>query len=98
MHWFNQKEKTSEETNTLEAVAHPCELIVYNDDVNTFDWVIESLIEVCSHTPEQAEQCSIIIHYKGKAAVKNGPEEVLEPMKNELLNRGIDASVEQMVD
>ena len=94
---FSYQEKTSEDTSVLEQVDLACELIVYNDEVNTFDWVIESLIDVCKHTPEQAEQCSIIIHYKGKATVKNGVYEELDPLKNELLNRGIDASIEQVV-
>lgn len=58
------------ETDVLTDVIDPCSLIVWNDDVNTFDWVIETLIEVCGHTQEQAEQCAWIIHTKGKYAVK----------------------------
>lgn len=69
------------------------ELIVYNDDVNTFEFVIETLIEVCDHTPEQAEQCTLIIHYKGKCAVKSGDYDLLEPMCSEILRRGITASI-----
>lgn len=68
-------------------------LIVFNDDVNTFDHVIDTLIEVCAHTQEQAEQCTIIIHYKGKCAVKNGSWEELVPMRNEICRRGISAEV-----
>lgn len=69
-------------------------LVVYNDDVNTFDWVIESLMAVCKHTYEQASQCSMFIHFKGKYAVKHGGEIELIPMKDALLDRGISASVE----
>lgn len=69
------------------------ELIVFNDDVNTFDHVIKALIEVCKHTAEQAEQCTLIIHYKGKCGVKNGTYEELMPMKNAICDRGISAEV-----
>lgn len=69
-------------------------LVVHNDDVNTFDWVIQSLVEVCDHTEEQAEQCSIIIHYKGKASVQEGEYESLDPMKGALLDRGITATID----
>jgi ATP-dependent Clp protease adaptor protein ClpS len=68
-------------------------LVIYNDDVNTFDWVIDTLMEVCGHTSEQAEQCTIIIHYKGKCAVKEGPFEELAGMRNEICRRGISAEV-----
>lgn len=69
-------------------------LIVHNDDVNTFDWVIESLIEICNHSMIQAEQCTLIVHYKGQCAVKNGDMDKLRPMKNGLLDRGIQATIE----
>lgn len=69
-------------------------LVVHNDDVNTFDWVIETLVRICKHTREQAEQCSLLIHYKGKYAVKTGTFEVLYPMKNAIVERGIKATVE----
>lgn len=68
-------------------------LMVFNDDVNTFDHVINTLMEVCEHTPEQAEQCTLIIHYKGKCSVKNGSWEELVPMRNEICRRGISAEV-----
>lgn len=68
-------------------------LMVYNDDVNTFEWVIVSLMEVCGHTEEQAEQCSLFIHFKGKYGVKNGSRSELEPMKDALHDRGISAAV-----
>jgi ATP-dependent Clp protease adaptor protein ClpS len=72
----------------------PCHLIVWNDDVNTFEWVIETLIDVCGHTPEQAEQCSYLIHYKGKCAVKHGEYDELKPMCDAITERGIGATVE----
>jgi len=72
----------------------PCHLIVWNDDVNTFEWVIETLIEVCGHTPEQAEQCSYLVHYKGKCAVKHGEYDELKPMCDAITERGIGATVE----
>ena len=68
-------------------------LVVFNDEVNTFDFVITTLMEVCEHTPEQAEQCTLLIHYKGKCSVKNGSWEELVPMRNELCRRGISAEV-----
>jgi ATP-dependent Clp protease adaptor protein ClpS len=68
-------------------------LVVFNDDVNTFEHVIDTLIDVCKHTPEQAEQCTLLIHYKGKCTVKNGPWEELVPLRNEICRRGISAEV-----
>lgn len=64
-------------------------LVIYNDDVNTFDWVIQCLMEVCQHTEEQAEQLSLIIHFKGKATVKTGCYEDLVPRKDALIERGL---------
>jgi ATP-dependent Clp protease adaptor protein ClpS len=69
-------------------------LVVHNDDVNTFDWVIESLVKICSHTLEQAEQCAWIIHYHGKYAVKQGVMRELNPMRQGLIDRGINATLE----
>jgi ATP-dependent Clp protease adaptor protein ClpS len=68
-------------------------LVIYNDDVNTFDWVIDTLIEVCRHTSEQAEQCTLIIHYKGKCSVKEGEFGELVTMRNEICRRGISAEI-----
>jgi ATP-dependent Clp protease adaptor protein ClpS len=68
-------------------------LVVFNDEVNTFDWVIETLIEVCKHTANQAEQCTLIIHYKGKCSVKEGEFEELVAMRNEICRRGISAEI-----
>lgn len=72
-------------------------LIIWNDDVNTFDWVIQALMEICNHTYEQAEQCSLLIHFKGKYAVKEGSYEELEPMCTAITDRGISATIETTV-
>ncbi len=69
------------------------DLIVFNDDFNTFDHVINTLIKICSHSPEQAEQCTFIIHYKGKCSVKKGSYQVLKPMKEGITDAGIGASI-----
>ena len=72
-------------------------LIVWNDEVNSFDWVIETLIEVCEHSEEQAEQCAMLIHYKGKYAVKKGEYDTLKPMCDAITDRGIGATIEVFV-
>jgi ATP-dependent Clp protease adaptor protein ClpS len=69
------------------------EIVLYNDDVNTFDHVIETLIYACEHTPEQAEQCSILVHYKGKCTVKTGTFDELEPKCSLLLDAGLSAEI-----
>ncbi len=68
-------------------------LVVFNDEINTFDHVIDTLMTVCNHTPEQAEQCTILIHYKGKAAVKSGNFDELAAMRNAICQRHISAEV-----
>jgi ATP-dependent Clp protease adaptor protein ClpS len=73
-------------------------LIVYNDDFNTFDWVIQCLMEICGHEEIQAEQLSIIIHNNGKATVKTGPFDVLKPMKEALSERGLSVVIEKEVN
>ncbi len=70
------------------------QIILYNDDFNTFDFVIESLIKVCKHDTIQAEQCTYLVHYKGKCSVKRGSYEALEPMCTALLERGLTAEIE----
>lgn len=72
------------------------QLVVHNDEVNTFDWVIQCLIEVCGHTPEQAEQCSLIIHFKGRYGVKRGSRDGLKPMRNSLVERGLSVTIEKI--
>lgn len=82
------------ETETVEVLVEKKDLVVFNDDVNTFDHVIESLIKVCKHEVEQAEQCTWIIHFNGKCQVKRGTYEKLEPMCTALLERGITAEIQ----
>jgi ATP-dependent Clp protease adaptor protein ClpS len=72
-----------------EVLTNRMELILYNDDVNSFDFIIESLIEVCDHDAVQAEQCAMVAHFKGKCGIKFGTLSELTPMNNELNNRGI---------
>jgi ATP-dependent Clp protease adaptor protein ClpS len=69
------------------------DLVVFNDDFNTFEHVIATLIRVCKHTTEQAEQCTWLIHYKGKCAVKNGSFDELKPMCEAICEAGIDARI-----
>lgn len=82
------------ETDLPTELQEPCHLVVWNDEVNTFEWVIETLMEICDHSYEQAEQCAWIIHTKGKYAVKNGEYDVLKPMCDAITERGIGATVE----
>ena len=78
----------------LEDIGKKSELIVFNDDFNTFDWVIKCFIEICEHTYEQAEQSALIVHFKGKATVRTAPMEVLKPMKDALVERGLSAVID----
>ncbi|WP_299440170.1 ATP-dependent Clp protease adaptor ClpS [uncultured Aquimarina sp.] len=78
-------EKTVEQSNS--------EIVLYNDDVNTFDHVIETLIYTCEHTPVQAEQCAMLVHYKGKCTVKTGVYEELVPRCSKLLQAGLSAEI-----
>ncbi len=77
-----------------ELVIEPNSLIIFNDDVNSFDHVITTLIRVCKHTNEQAEQCTYLIHYKGKCAVKMGERDDLKPMAQAICEAGIDARIQ----
>lgn len=79
---------------TIEKELSTSNLVVYNDEVNTFDWVIETLVKVCQHTYEQAEQCSIFIHTQGKYAVKEGSIKKLRPLRDAIVERGIQATIE----
>lgn len=87
---------TAEDKETLVVTEEPFQLIVWNDEVNTFEWVIETLEQVCGHTHEQAEQCAYIIHFKGKYAVKQGGYEELKPQCDAITDRGIGATIEVM--
>ncbi|MCA0133841.1 ATP-dependent Clp protease adaptor ClpS [Winogradskyella alexanderae] len=90
---MSPKEKQSEDLLLEEEVVKQNEIVLFNDDVNTFDHVIDTLIYACDHTPEQAEQCSIIVHYKGKCTVKTGPYEDLKPRCSKLLEAGLSAEI-----
>jgi ATP-dependent Clp protease adaptor protein ClpS len=69
-------------------------LILHNDDIHSFDYVIDCLIDICEHNTVQAEQCTFIIHYKGKCDVKKGSYEFLKPMKDGLIERGLNATID----
>ncbi len=86
-------EKIQEEVEVLEQVGINNEIVLFNDDVNTFDHVIDTLIRVCKHTSEQAEQCAILVHYKGKCTVKTGPIDELKPQCSSLLEAGLSAEI-----
>lgn len=90
---MSTKKKIQEEVDVLEQETTLNEIVLFNDDVNTFDFVIDTLIDVCEHTLEQAEQCTILVHYKGKCTVKTGEYKDLEPRCTELLNRGLSAEI-----
>ncbi len=91
---FNQTEEQGQPQHDLALESSRMhEIILYNDEVNTFDHVIKTLIEVCEHTPEQAEQCSLIVHYKGKCSVKSGSYDELEPKCIRLLAAGLSAEI-----
>jgi ATP-dependent Clp protease adaptor protein ClpS len=81
--------------DVLEAIetTEVMDLVVFNDDINTFDHVIDTLMRVCKHSPEQAEQCTLLIHYKGKCAVKTGTFDFLKPMREAICEAGIDARI-----
>lgn len=87
---------TKTETHNVaeEQLVDEYEIVLYDDDVNTFDYVIESLIEVCDHDPLQAEQCTFIVHYNGKCGVKKGSYDELKGPCTALLDRGLSAEIE----
>lgn len=89
---------SQEETDVLDAVDEDIDLgaqvILWNDDVNTFDHVIETLVEVCGHTPQQAEQCALLVHMKGKCQVFSGSLDECVDKKDKLISRTLTATVE----
>lgn len=91
---YDPNHQQEEELDLLTETASEYSLIVWNDEVNTFDWVIETLIEICGHKPEQAEQCAMLIHTKGKYGVKNGSYEMLKPQCDAITERAIGATIE----
>ncbi len=90
--------KQFQDTDTITTTQEGCTLIVWNDEVNTFEWVIETLVKICGHTDEQAEQCAMIIHTRGKYAVKEGSYETLKPMCDAITEREIGATIEVIAE
>jgi len=90
---MSSKPKVEEEVLLDEQVLKQNEIVLYNDEVNTFDHVIDTLMDVCDHMPEQAEQCAIIVHHKGKCTVKTGDYDDLKPRCSMLLNAGLSAEI-----
>lgn len=86
--------ETQEETQTLTLEVATQRIVLFNDDVNTFDHVIDSLVDICKHEPMQAEQCAFIVHFRGKCDVKEGEYDILEPMCTALLERGLTAEIQ----
>lgn len=91
---MSTREKIQEEVDVLEDYGLNNEIVLFNDDVNTFDHVIDTLIKVCKHTNEQAEQCAILVHYKGKCTVKTGSYDELKPQCTQLLEAGLSAEIQ----
>ena len=91
---YNPYTSPSEETDVLTEEAVTLHLIIWNDEVNTFDWVIDTLIDICGHERVQAEQCAMLIHTKGKYAVKNGSYDILKPQCDAITERLINATIE----
>jgi ATP-dependent Clp protease adaptor protein ClpS len=86
------EDEVTDDTDT----GDPAQIIVYNDDHNTFDWVIKCFIEVLGHEHAQSEQLALMIHTKGKASVKNGSKKTLRPKKDALTERGLSAVIEEV--
>lgn len=87
------KEKLKPAGKQDEVTADEKELILHNDDVNTFEYVIETLIDVCGHDPYQAEQCALTAHFNGKCGVKSGPVDTLKPVYDEMTNRELTVTI-----
>jgi ATP-dependent Clp protease adaptor protein ClpS len=90
---LNYQEEALEEVMEAVETTDLVDLVVFNDDVNTFEHVIATLVRVCKHSPEQAEQCTLLIHYKGKCPVKNGTFDFLKPMRESICEAGIEARI-----
>ncbi len=94
MIYFQGDVEVKEDILVDEAVVSHNHIVLFNDDVNTFDHVIDTLIRVCKHEPLQAEQCAMLVHYKGKCTVKTGEYNELEPMCTSLLDAGLSAEIQ----
>ena len=90
---MSTKEKVLEKVKTDTKKQKNHEIVLYNDDYNTFDHVIETLIAACDHTAEQAEQCAVLVHYKGQCTVKTGAFSDLKPRCSKLLDAGLSAEI-----
>lgn len=95
--FYNTKTIEEEEVEVLTEETALFNIVLYNDDYNTFDHVIECLIKYCKHEEAQAEQCSLIVHYKGKCAVKHGEFIELVPIKEALADQGLNVTIEALV-
>ncbi|MDA8972436.1 MAG: ATP-dependent Clp protease adaptor ClpS [Saprospiraceae bacterium] len=95
---FHTQEETDVDVleEVMEEIGNQSQLVVYNDDHNTFDWVIDCFVDVLRHSPEQAEQCAMLIHFKGKAIVKTASFDELRPKKNALIEKGLSAVIEEI--
>ncbi len=90
---MSSKEKIQEEIEVLEQRANEHQIVLFNDDIHSFDYVIDSLVDVCEHTIEQAEQCTYLVHFKGKCTVKTGELKELKPRCSKLLELGLSAEL-----
>lgn len=90
------KEKTLKKSDRLKSTGDKCSLVLFNDEINTFDHVIKSLVEVCGHDSIQAEQCALIVHLKGSCEIKSGIKEVLQVMSKSLNAKGLNSRVEDL--
>lgn len=91
---FGTETIEEQEVDLLTDLEKKYQIIVWNDDINTFEWVIETLMEICGHSEEQAEQCALLIHTQGKYAVQHGEYNSLKPKVEAILDRGISATLE----
>lgn len=89
----NPKRQYEEDVMVLDETDEVYKLILHNDDIHTFDDVIEALIEICKHDLIQAEQCTMLVHYKGKCTVKTGSMDVLKPMHEKLIGRSLTSEI-----
>jgi ATP-dependent Clp protease adaptor protein ClpS len=87
------RERTLHKDDKLKSGGESGSLILYNDEINTFAHVIQSLVEVCGHDPHQAEQCALIVHFKGSCEIKIGVTEVLNAMSRSLNAKGLNSKV-----
>ena len=89
----NPKRQYEEDVLVLENIDEVYKLVLHDDDIHTFDYVIDALISACKHSPEQAEQCTMLVHFKGKCTVKTGSMDVLKPMHEKLLSKSLTSEI-----